>query len=218
MTIRPPLLSDPAGRPAIVLARDIALRPGRVHEGCGRSRRVLAAMVAGAVTGPVLWARPQHEVEGLMPAGLRAFFDPARLILVRARTALDLLWTLEEALRSGAVGLAVAELAQPPGLTPVRRLHLAAEAGGGRVPGLLLTPDQGGAPGVESRWHLAPEPDGGWLARRLRARMAPELRLRLVRGADGRLETERLPVDEEAVPVPGRQGAAVQRATRGMAG
>lgn len=209
MTTRPPLLPGLADRPAIVLARDMALRPGRVHEGCGRARRVLAAMVAGAVAGPVIWAQPRHEAEQLMPAGLQAFFDPARLILVRARTAADLLWTLEEALRSGAVGLAVAELAQPPGLTPVRRLHLAAEAGGGRAAGLLLTPGRGGAPGVESRWHLAPEPEGGWLARRLRARLAPELHLRVFRGTGGRLETERLPVEEEAVP--GRPGAQQQR-------
>jgi hypothetical protein len=38
---------------------------------------------------------------------------------------------------------------------------------------------------VESRWHLSPEPGGGWLAHRLRARMAPELRLRLRPGPGG---------------------------------
>jgi protein ImuA len=45
---------------------------------------------------------------------------------------------------------------------------------------LLLTPGEGGAPGVETRWHLAPRPGwargGGprWRLTRLRSRMAPE--------------------------------------------
>jgi protein ImuA len=82
------------------------------------------------------------------------------------------------------VPLVVAELPAPPALTPVRRLHLAAAAGAGIAPGpaplaLLLTPDPGGAAGVETRWHLAPAPgwarDGvpRWHLRRLRARVAP---------------------------------------------
>lgn len=187
MTTHASLLPGLPVRPDIVLADGVAFRPGRVHEGCGRSRRVLAAMLAGAVTGPVIWALPAWERDRLYPPGLAAFCDPGRIVLARGRSAADLLWVVEESLRSGAVALAVAELAEPPGLTPVRRLHLAAGAGGGRAIGLLLTPEQGGAPGVESRWHLAPDPKGGWLAHRLRARMAPEARLRLSQGPGGGL-------------------------------
>lgn len=192
MTTQPPLLPGLPVRPDILLADGMGFRPGRVHEGCGRSRRVLAAMLAGAVGGPVIWALPAWERDRLYPPGLVALCDPGRIVLARGRSAADLLWVVEESLRSGAVALAVAELAEPPGLTPVRRLHLAAEAGGGRAIGLLLTPEQGGAPGVESRWHLAPDARGGWLAERLRARMAPGLRLRLIQGAGG-LRTQPLP-------------------------
>ena len=194
MTTQPPLLPGLPVRPDILLADGLGFRPGRVHEGCGRSRRVLAAMLAGAVGGPVIWAMPAWERDRLYPPGLAALCDPGQIVLARGRSAADLLWVVEESLRSGAVALAVAELAEPPGLTPVRRLHLAAEAGGGRAIGLLLTPEQGGAPGVESRWHLAPDARGGWRAERLRARMAPGLRLRLVQGPDG-LRTHPLPPD-----------------------
>jgi len=186
MTTHPAGLLPPLpDRPPLVLADGIAFRPGRVHELCGRSRRVLAAMICGLAAGPVIWGQSAWQRDRLYPPGMVPFCDPGQILVARGHKPVDLLWTVEESLRSGAVAVAIAELQDPPGLTPVRRLQLAAEAGGGRAIGLLLTPGSGGAPGVESRWQIEPAPGGGWHAHRLRARMEPEARLHLHRGPDG---------------------------------
>jgi protein ImuA len=167
----------------VALAPGLELARARAHEAIGPSRQVFALLLAAAMSGPVLWLQPSWNRERLMGDGIRAFLDPGRLVFGDARTAPELLWAAEEALRSGAVPLAVVDLPSPPALTPVRRLHLAAEAGAGRGAApvaLLLTPGAGGAPGIETRWHLAPRPgwaaDGTarWLLTRSRARMAPE--------------------------------------------
>ncbi|MCU0911814.1 MAG: hypothetical protein MUE98_10875 [Rhodobacteraceae bacterium] len=158
----------------------IALAAGRVHEATGLARRSFAVMLAGAAEGPVLWIVPAWVPERPHPEGVRPFLDPGRLIFATPKRAEDLLWTMEEALRSGLVPVVVADLLGPPGLTPVRRLQLAAEAGAaatGRAPtGLLLAPGDGGAPGVESRWHIAPAHSAtrtAWRLERRRARTDP---------------------------------------------
>lgn len=138
----------------------LTLGRARVHEFCGPARRTLALMAARGSLGPVLWLRPGWLPERLFPDGLQPIIAPGRLIFVTPRRPEDLLWCFEEALRAGVAALVVAELPEPPRLTPVRRLNLAAEAGattGPVVPtGLMLTPGEGGAPGVESRWHVTP--------------------------------------------------------------
>lgn len=189
---QPPCLTRPA-TPAGLVARGhqhpypglpflgaLALRRARVHEFCGPARRTLALMAARGTAGPVLWLRPGWLPERLFPDGVRPLIAPGRLIFVTPRRPEDLLWCFEQALRAGAAALVVAELPEPPRLTPVRRLNLAAEAGaetGPRVPtGLMLTPGEGGAPGVESRWHVAPCHDArtsGWHLDLRRARNAP---------------------------------------------
>ncbi|MEM7088706.1 MAG: hypothetical protein AAF496_03965 [Pseudomonadota bacterium] len=163
----------------LALHPQIALQPGRVHEACGPARRSFALWLAGQAQGPVLWISPAWEPGQLNPDGMMAFADPARFIFVHPTRAEDLLWCTEEALRSGAIPLIVSDLPGAPGLTPVRRMHLAAEQGGamGRAPlGLLLTPGDGGAQGVETRWHMAARHQGEarrWTLTRRRARALP---------------------------------------------
>jgi len=182
----------------LFLAPEVGLARARAHEAAGPARVVFALMVAARTTGPVLWLHPAWTRERLNGDGMRAFLDPGRLVFGRARSAIDILWAAEQALHSGRVPLVVADLPEPPGLVPVRRLHLAAEAGATVGPpplALLLTPGEGGAPGVETRWRFAPAPgwskDGAprWHLHRLRARMAPEARWEARQGAGGmRLE------------------------------
>lgn len=189
-----PLLSRKPARPAphvafLPEAPDVSMICGRLHEACGTARRTLALWVASQMQGPVLWITPGWAREELHTGGMTDWVDPGRFLFVRALRAEDVLWSMEEALRSGAVPLVVADVPGLPGLTAVRRMHLAAEAGSaamGRPPlGLLLTPDQGGAQGVESRWHLQPDHGttelGQWRLSRLRARTAPQATWRVAR-------------------------------------
>ncbi|NOC90385.1 hypothetical protein GS610_04150 [Ruegeria sp. HKCCD6228] len=165
--------------PGVKLHPQITLELGRVHEACGPARRSFAMWLAGQTQGPVLWISPAWEPGQLNPDGMMAFADPARFIFVHPTRAEDLLWCLEEALRSGAIPLIIGDLPGAPGLTPIRRMHLAAEQGGamGRAPlGLLLTPGDGGAQGVETRWHMAAthrDEARIWALTRRRARALP---------------------------------------------
>ncbi len=176
------LLTRAPHRPeqAQVFLDRLSLARARVHELCGPARHRLAALIAGAVAGEVWWVAPAWNPARLHGPGLARLADPGRFVFIQARRAEDILWTLEEVLRAGVIALVVGDLPGPPGLTPVRRMHLAGETGAreGRLAplGLILTPE-GAAQGVESRWHMAPDhgPDRtAWTLTRRRARMAPE--------------------------------------------
>ncbi len=166
--------------PRLTLWDEVDLQLSRVHEICGAARRTLAVQVAARAGAPVIWITSTWERDRLNPCGVARVLPPQDVLFVAAPRPPDILWTMEEALRSGTVPVVIAELPEPPGMTPVRRLHLAAETGAGmgkcRPLGLLLTPGAGGAAGIETRWRMDPAHGPGrtaWLLERARARMCP---------------------------------------------
>ena len=119
---------------------------GAVHEVTGASGdeedgSAAAGFVAGILArlgprdygAPALWClrRPDLYGPGLMAHGL----DPARLVLVAARRDDEILWAVEEALRTQGLAAVVGEIGRLP-MVAGRRLQLAAERSGVTV--LLL--------------------------------------------------------------------------------
>jgi len=176
MTIQILTRQRPRRTPDAVLCRQVSFVHGRVHELCGPARRTLAMMIAGQLEGPILWIRPAWGQERICADGASVWINPGRIVFLDARSPEDILWCTEEALRSGEAPVVITEIPEPPALTPIRRLHLAAQAAGQPALALLMTPEDGGAQGVETRWHMAPAHEVGqraWRLTRLRARMAP---------------------------------------------
>ncbi|MFN3260873.1 MAG: ImuA family protein [Pikeienuella sp.] len=204
-----PLL--PLGPGAPGLAPHLAL--GRAHEATGPAAAIFAALTAGRLSGPVLWIRPGWRRDSLHPEGLLPFFDPSRLVLAAPARGADILWAAEEALRSGAAPLVVAEPEAPPGLTPLRRLQLAAEAGGNPLC-LLLPPEAGSSGAVESRWRCAPLPARGgpprWRFERAPGKAGPPLVWETGLGeiASGAIGQPRAPAPVTGSPERGSRGGS----------
>lgn len=130
------------------------LRHARVHETCGAGALAFAGVTGAQAQGDVLWVREGWRRDMLNPVGLSLFFDPRRLLLVQAHNQTEVLAVAEEALRDGTLSLVVAEPGRPLGLTPGRRLQLAAEAG--QTTGLCLTSEGMGSNAAETHWHCTP--------------------------------------------------------------
>jgi protein ImuA len=97
----------------------------------------------------------------LYPPGLASFgLDPAQAILLSAPNSAELLWAMEEGLRSPALA-GVAMEAQRLDLVASRRLQLAAATGG--VTGFLLTRGRPSAVSAAAlRWRVSGLQDGRW--------------------------------------------------------
>ncbi len=93
------------------------------------------------------------------PGLVRFGVDPDRLILAVVRRPADLLWMMEEGLRSQALAVVIGEGVSAD-LTASRRLQLAAEAGG--TAALLLPPVATRSWAALTRWRIAamPSPEG----------------------------------------------------------
>lgn len=127
---------------------------------------VLLGRLIGAA-GVALWCglkRPGPQQRSGLAAvpygpGLTRFGLPTeRLILVRVAKPADLLWAMEEGLRSGRFAAVLGD-GFAPDLTATRRLQLAAEAGGGTA--LLVFPatdSRNRLSAATTRWRIAALP------------------------------------------------------------
>ena len=135
-------------------AASFPLCPARVHEAFGPAALAFAAIAVAQARGDVFWIREGWRSGALNPVGLSDFLDPASLLVAEVRDQSEGLAVMEEALRDGASRIVVAELSQPLGLTPGRRLQLAAKAG--RSIGLCLIGEGMGSNAAETRWRCTP--------------------------------------------------------------
>ena len=108
--------------------------------GIGEIRLLIPALRALSAARPdeprwIAWLGPPHlpYAPALADAGL----DPSHTLVIRPRAGLDLLWAMEQALRSGACA-AVLGWAGAAGAQALRRLSLA--AGEGQSIGFLFRP------------------------------------------------------------------------------
>ncbi len=145
---------------------DGGLALGAVHEISGPLAHGFAARLLTHLSGPVLWLRAKTEPTRLYAPALKAIgCHVEQWFIAYTSTPKDLLWGLEEGLRSGAVDAVIGEPTAPLSITASRRLQLAAERG--KTLGLILTgrhtsPETTGplSPStLTSRWHVSPVPN-----------------------------------------------------------
>jgi len=122
----------------------------------GAAVTFLAGILARlAPARPVLWClqRPDLHAPGLALAGLEA----KRLVLLRAPNERDILWAMEEGLRSRALAAVIGEV-ETLSTAGSRRLQLAAESAG--VTGFVLHRSAGhaAASAAVTRWRVAALP------------------------------------------------------------
>ncbi len=125
-------------------------------------RRLDGAARAGRDLPRILWcasSRTMLDTGALYPPGLARFgLAAASFLFIEVRHEDDVLWALEEGLRSGSLALAVGALSSI-GLTPARRLSLAARDG--TTPLLLLTSARSApSAATATRWRVDPAASG----------------------------------------------------------
>jgi protein ImuA len=120
-------------------------------------------LVKRNLASPLLWCLTEKAARewgapygpGLVSFGL----DPALILIVQARNAMDAAWALEEGLKARAFTAALGQIEVKAPII-ARRLGLAAQTN--RTPCLLLSGHQGsGLPGTLTRWRVAAERTSG---------------------------------------------------------
>ena len=176
---------------SIKFAPKLSMKIGKIHECCGPAKIRMAIMLATSIKGQIIWIRPNWEVTTLNIDGLSSWFSTERFLLINVKNKNDLIYCLEEVLRSGSASVTIADLPEIPKPIPMRRFKIAMKKGlllnkNKSMISLILTPKKGGAQNVESRWfasnlpswhesknNLLRELKQKWLVTRLFSRTEP---------------------------------------------
>jgi protein ImuA len=160
----------PLGIPALDAALPCGgLARGALHEavgagsdaGHGTAAALFAAAILARAGGPVLWVSARFDL--FAPALAEVGLPPSRVLHVEA--GCHVLAAMEEGLRQSGLRGVVGEVTGRLGLTPSRRLHLAAE-GTGAIAFAIRRPARPGDPALAepnaavTRWRVAPIPSG----------------------------------------------------------
>lgn len=152
-----------------------------LHEVAGPGAGFFAAALAGLAPGATAWISARSQASNIFPDGLRfSRLDTENALFISAPDR-EVFWAMEQALRSAATAVVVAEASGHADFTQSRRLQLAARETGTLA--LLLTPEGAGrrrapASAAETRWRVAPRPAAG----------APGYWLRLLKNKSGSLK------------------------------
>tara|TARA_A100001011_G_scaffold166138_1_gene174854 strand:+ start:26 stop:700 length:675 start_codon:yes stop_codon:yes gene_type:complete len=147
----------------IEFAPNIYLKIGRIHEICGPAKTRVAILVGAKTKGLIVWIRPDWENSIINTDSISNWFSPNQLLLINAKNKNDILFATEEVLRSGLSEVTITELPVIPSALQMRRIRLAITSGvklnNTKKPlGLILSPNEGGATNIESRWYASTLP------------------------------------------------------------
>lgn len=191
----------PGGGLALGAVHEI-LGQGGDEEDAAAAAGFAAGIIARLGAGPVLWCLRRADLYG--PGLAEHGLDPARLVIVRAPRDDDILWAIEEGLRTPGLAAVIGEVGRLP-MVSSRRLQLAAERSG--VTALLLrrwrnageaAAERGRPSAALTRWRISalsslPSPAcGGGLGRGLGQ---PRWRVELLRCRGGEPAGWELPLD-----------------------
>ncbi len=150
---------------SVVLAEQIQLSKGKIHEAQGDSADMFAVLVAAHLQGPVIWIGLDRDIRSLAPTALQTFLDPARFIMIEAINRMEILWAAEQAMRTNGVVSVIVELKNDLDLNESRRLQIAAEQSG--CLGVILIGGKALTSAAETRWQCCacPNNENAWLWR-----------------------------------------------------